>query len=129
MTLKRTILLGLLALPVWAFAENSLVGQWVMPVPNNAQCSEFYHFDANGQFQVQSNQERVTGRYEVVENGGLPQLNFAFTQDNQMVDCFGNNVDQTNTTDRNFMKWQNENLVEWCSDATGQNCPVKLYRQ
>ena len=100
-----------------------------MPVPNNAQCSEYYRFDADGQFAVSSDQERVTGRYDVEVTPSLPKMNVVFSSDNNMTDCFGNTVDQTGQKDTHFLKWDTENTLQLCSDVTGQNCPVKLYRQ
>lgn len=60
MALKQILAVMCLTVPMLAWAENSIVGQWVMPVPNNAQCSEYYRFDTDGQFAVSSDQERVT---------------------------------------------------------------------
>ena len=129
MALKQMLAVMCLSVPVLAWAENSIVGQWVMPVPNNAQCSEYYRFDADGQFAVSSDQERVTGRYDVEVTPSLPKMNVVFSSDNNMADCFGNTVDQTGQNDTHFLKWDTENTLQLCSDVTGQNCPVKLYRQ
>lgn len=130
MVLKRVLLTAMLSLPLAALAEYSMVGQWVMPVANNPQCSEQYQFGDNNEFAVTSGMERAAGRYEQQNNGaGLSQLNVNFTFDNQMTDCFGSNLDQTGMADTHFLKWHNENVVQWCSDVTGQNCPVTLYRQ
>ena len=129
MALKQMLAVMCLSVPVLAWAENSIVGQWVMPVPNNAQCSEYYRFAADGQFAVSSDQERVTGRYDVEVTPSLPKMNVVFSSDNNMTDCFGNTVDQTGQNDTHFLKWDTENTLQLCSDVTGQNCPVKLYRQ
>ena len=129
MALKQMLVVMCLTVPMLAWAENSIVGQWVMPVPNNAQCSEYYRFDADGQFAVSSDQERVTGRYDVEVTPSLPKMNVVFLSDNNMTDCFGNTVDQTGQKDTHFLKWDTENTLQLCSDVTGQNCPVKLYRQ
>ena len=129
MALKQMLAVMCLSVPVLAWAENSIVGQWVMPVPNNAQCSEYYRFDADGQFAVSSDQERVTGRYDVEVTPSLPKMNVVFSSDNNMTDCFGNTVDQTGQNDTHFLKWDTENTLQLCSDVTGLNCPVKLYRQ
>ena len=129
MALKQMLAVMCLTVPMLAWAENSIVGQWVMPVPNNAQCSEYYRFDADGQFAVSSDQERVTGRYDLQATPALTQMNVAFLSDNNMTDCFGNTVDQTGQKDTHFLKWDTENTLQLCSDVTGQNCPVKLYRQ
>ena len=48
MALKQILAVMCLTVPMLAWAENSIVGQWVMPVPNNHQCSEHYRFDADG---------------------------------------------------------------------------------
>ena len=129
MALKQMLAVMCLSVPVLAWAENSIVGQWVMPVPNNAQCSEYYRFDADGQFAVSSDQERVTGSYDVEVTPSLPKMNVVFSSDNNMTDCFGNTVAQTGQNDTHFLKWDTENTLQLCSDVTGQNCPVKLYRQ
>ena len=115
--------------PCWAMAQPSLVGQWVMPVPNNAQCSEFYDFKDNGEVNIRSGLERVSGRYEVLETLGLPQVNVLFIEDNQMPDCFGSNEDQTNQQTTHYLKWESDNHVRYCNDVLGQNCPVGLIRQ
>ena len=129
MALKQILAVMCLTVPMLAVAENSMVGEWAMPVPNNQQCSELYRFDADGQFTVSSDQEQVTGRYDVQATPALSQMNVTFLSDNNMTDCFGNTVDQTGQKDAHFLKWDTENAVQLCSDVTGQNCPVKLYRQ
>lgn len=129
MGLKRVLVAALLSLPLLAVAENTLQGNWVLPAPNNPQCGEHYQFQDGGEFAVNSDQEQVTGRYDVVQTGSLPQLNMVFVTDNNMADCFGNQVDQTGQTDTHFLKWEHENMVQFCSDVLGQNCPVSLYRQ
>ncbi|AUZ04426.1 MULTISPECIES: hypothetical protein [Vitreoscilla] len=118
-----------MAMPAWAVTETNLVGSWAMPVPNNAQCSEYYRFEADGNLQINSALERISARYEVKNTAGLPQMNVVFVEDNGMVDCFGNGANQSGQSTTHFLKWENANHVRYCSDALGQNCPVSLYRQ
>ena len=129
MALKQILAVMCLTVPMLAAAEKSMVGEWAMPVPNDPQCYELNRFDADGQFAVSSDQERVTGRYDLQATPALTQMNVVFLSDNNMTDCFGNTVDQTGQKDAHFLKWDTENAVQLCSDVTGQNCPVKLYRQ
>lgn len=125
-----TVVMAAIAMPAWAVSsETNLIGRWAMPVPNNAQCSEYYHFETDGQLQINSASEHVSARYEVKNTLGLPQMNVVFEKDNGMMDCFGNTANQSGQSTIHFLKWENTNHVRYCTDVLGQNCPVSLYRQ
>ena len=133
---KRLMVLSALAtFSMFTHAESSLAVtalqkhvQWGLVQPGTM-CVESYQFLPNGEVKVESNQERVTGKYSFISKENsfeLPAVVIAFETDNQKADCGGSTANQAGTSTTNFLKRESDQKIYFCLDSLGKNCPVYL---
>lgn len=92
-------------------------------------CVEQYTFKANGEVDIKSHLERITGNYTQLvptQNIELSAVVIRFETDNQQPDCMGNSTNQAGTSTTNFLKKDSDQKIYFCLDAFGKNCPVYL---
>lgn len=109
-----------------------IAGLWAMTIPNKT-CIEYYNFMEDGRFLIKSAQEWTTGTYEYVlpalGDSTLPLLTMTIRYDNNAVDCSGNQVDQSNEVQRQFVRWdQHQRQIEFCGTPEGEECLLALKR-
>lgn len=109
-----------------------IAGLWAMPIPNKS-CIEYYNFMEDGRFLIKSAREWTTGTYEYVlpalGDTTLPLLTMNIRYDNNEVDCSGNQVNQSNEVQRQFIRWdQSKRQIEFCGTPEGEECLLALKR-
>jgi hypothetical protein len=109
-----------------------IAGLWAMSIPNKT-CIEYYNFMEDGRFLIKSAQEWTTGTYEYVlpamGDSTLPLLTMSIRYDNNEVDCSGNQVNQSNEVQRQFIRWdQKKRQIEFCGTPEGEECLLALKR-
>lgn len=115
---------------VSTYTLPNIAGQWqlVLDKPVNPNCQERYNFARDAKFLGSSGAEFTVGRYLYSQvSDGLPALAVQTQYDNNAVDCSGQQVDQTGDMLLTFVK-QEGNVMQWCRDADGKQCPMTLKR-
>lgn len=115
---------------VSTYSLPNIAGQWqlVLDKPVSASCQERYNFGRDAQFLGSSGAEFTTGKYLYSQvSDGLPALAVQTQYDNNAVDCSGNQVDQMGNILLTYVK-QQDNVMQWCNDADGKDCPMTLKR-
>lgn len=100
---------------------------------HESDCQERYNFGVNGKINTVSGQERTSGEYRFayVEEVGLPVLAMITNYDNNLPDCSGYQVDQTNNSLAVYVKLDsrhNPKIMQWCEDKEGQTCRITFER-
>ncbi|NHC03432.1 hypothetical protein G9F31_06570 [Acinetobacter sp. 187] len=101
---------------------------WGLVQPGTA-CVEQYTFKANGEVEIKSHLERITGSYTQLvptQNIELPAVVIRFETDNQQPDCMGDATNQAGKSTTNFLKKGADQKIYFCDDALGKNCSVYL---
>lgn len=133
--MKKILLSLLMIMPLPAIAGNASVVSALKQTPNwglvraGTACIEHYQFLPSGEVKIQSNLERVTGRYSFIEKSSgfeLPAVVISFETDNKQSDCSGDRTDQVGTSTTNFLKKESDQKIFFCLDALGKSCPVYL---
>lgn len=102
--------------------------QWGL-VRTGHSCIEYYQFLPNGEVKIQSNQERILGRYTFLNQANVFELaavKIDFVSDNSKPDCTGDATNQSNQSTVNYLKRKSEREIYFCDDAMGNSCPVYL---
>lgn len=92
-------------------------------------CIEYYQFLPNGEVKIQSNQERILGRYTFLSHANrfeLAAVKIDFVNDNAKPDCTGDATNQSNQSTVNYLKRKSDQEIYFCDDAMGNSCPVYL---
>lgn len=108
-----------------------IAGLWGMEIPNNKKCVEYYNFKLGNQVIVKSADEWSTGAYEYQPSPDdklLGALTMQIKFDNNEKDCSGRKDDQTGEVSQYFVKWQNENTIQFCTAEKASKCFVTLRR-
>lgn len=102
--------------------------QWGL-VRTGHSCIEYYQFLPNGEVKIQSNQERILGRYTFLNHANVFELaavKVDFVSDNGKPDCTGDATNQSNHSTVNYLKRKSDREIYFCDDAMGNSCPVYL---
>ncbi|MDO5651538.1 MAG: hypothetical protein Q4G13_05305 [Moraxella sp.] len=131
--LMAGILGGSTPSPVETYTLPAIAGLWQIELDDVHTCQERYNFGKNGKLNTTSAKEYTVGEYSFsyLENSPLPVLAVMTTQDNNGIDCSGNQVDQTGESFASFVKLDNKHsptVMQWCADPQGNDCPVRLVR-
>lgn len=101
---------------------------WAL-IQNGTSCIEHYDFKSNGEVEIKSHLERITGTYTPFassQNFELSAVVIHFETDNQQPDCMGNATNQAGTSTINFLKKESDQKIYFCDDALGKSCPVYI---
>ncbi len=109
-----------------------IAGLWVYQTPE-MRCGEYYNFDETGNFLIQSGAEWSRGNYtlDLPDAGeeGLPMLTLNIRYENNEMDCSGQQVDQSNQAQRQYVQWQADGRqIRFCGGADGSQCLMTLRR-
>lgn len=109
-----------------------IAGLWVYRTPE-MKCGEYYNFDEQGNFLIQSGAEWSRGNYtlDLPEQGeeGLPLLTLNIRYENNERDCSGQQVDQSNQAQHQYVRsLLGGRQVQFCADAAGVQCLMGLQR-
>ena len=133
-TMKKILLSLLMIMPLSAMADNTSANilqktpNWGLVRAGTA-CIEHYQFLPSGEVKIESNLERVTGRYSFIEKQTgfeLPAVVISFETDNKQPDCANDRTDQTGTASTIFLKKESDQKIFFCLDALGKSCPVYI---
>lgn len=109
-----------------------IMGLWGMEIPTSKQCVEYYNFRQDNGVVIKSADEWSLGQYQyqVPSNRSeqLPALVMQIKYDNNEKDCSGNQVDQTGEVQQFFVKWINQQQIQFCANHNGENCFATLHR-
>lgn len=119
---------------IQSYELPAVSGLWVSDIAKEGKtCHEYYNFGKDGQLNTVSLTEKTKGTYRFVHTDELPlpMLAMATEEDNNQMDCLGNQKDQTGDSMAFFVKLDsrhNPTKMSWCSDPTGKDCFSHLYR-
>lgn len=110
-----------------------ILGLWGMVIPNNNKCVEYYNFRERNEVIVNSGKEWSLGVYDYQPTTDpmrtkLPSLEILVKYENNEKDCSGSKQDQVGETSRVFVRWQDQNTIDFCSSENGDQCFVTLHR-
>ena len=109
-----------------------IMGLWGMEIPNNKKCIEYYNFRSANEVVIRSGQEWSYSVYEYQHSENhkeyLPTLILQIQYDNDEVDCSGQQYDQTGEVSQYFVKWENNNTIDFCASEKGEKCFATLRR-
>jgi len=103
-------------------ADNeSIVGSWSFTYPAT-QCVETYIFNTNNTITITSLDEISTGTYSfanAVNSSNRHSLSFTVLNDNEQVDCEGNNVNDAGRVVDVFAEFVTITQMDWYLQSTG----------
>ena len=109
-----------------------IMGLWGMEIPANQQCIEYYNFRQNNHLVIKSDEEWSIGQYQYQAPNNrseqLPALVMQIKYDNNQKDCSGVVIDQTGEVQQFFVKWVNNQQIQFCANNNGENCFATLNR-
>ena len=109
-----------------------IMGLWGMEITNNKKCIEYYNFRGMSDVVIKSGQEWSYGLYDYQPSEDhkerLPALILQIKYDNNQMDCSGQQQDQTGEVSQYFVKWTNDNTIDFCANEKGEKCFATLRR-
>ncbi|ENW05174.1 hypothetical protein F934_01906 [Acinetobacter beijerinckii ANC 3835] len=109
-----------------------IMGLWGMEIPNNKKCVEYYNFRGSNEVVIKSGQEWSYGLYDYQPSEDhkerLPALALQIKYDNNLMDCSGQQQDQTGEVSQYFVKWSNDHTIDFCANEKGEKCFATLRR-
>lgn len=112
--------------------HSEIMGLWGMDIPNNHKCVEYYNFRSNNDVIIKSAQEWSNGLYDYQNSDDhkerLPILTLQIKYDNNAKDCSGIQEDQTGEVSQYFIKWSDQNTINFCTSEKGEQCFATLHR-
>ena len=113
-------------------SRPEIMGLWGMEITNNKKCVEYYNFRGMSDVVIKSGQEWSYGLYDYQpsedHNERLPALILQIKYDNNQMDCSGQQQDQTGEVSQYFVKWANDNIINFCANEKGEKCFATLRR-
>ena len=113
-------------------SRPEIMGLWGMEITNNKKCVEYYNFRGMSDVVIKSGQEWSYGLYDYQpsedHNERLPALILQIKYDNNQMDCSGQQQDQTGEVSQYFVKWANDNIINFCVNEKGEKCFATLRR-
>ena len=113
-------------------SRPEIMGLWGMEITNNKKCVEYYNFRGMSDVVIKSGQEWSYGLYDYQpsedHNERLPALILQIKYDNNQMDCSGQQQDQTGEVSQYFVKWANDNTINFCANEKGEKCFATLRR-
>ena len=113
-------------------SRPEIMGLWGMEITNNKKCVEYYNFRGMSNVVIKSGQEWSYGLYDYQpsedHNERLPALILQIKYDNNQMDCSGQQQDQTGEVSQYFVKWANDNTINFCANEKGEKCFATLRR-
>lgn len=110
-----------------------IMGLWGMEIPQNQSCVEYYNFSGENSMVIKSADEWSIAQYQYEapsnRSESLPMLIFKISYDNNEMDCSGVKQDQSNELSKFFVKWVNQNQIQFCATQRGENCFATLNKQ
>lgn len=107
---------------------NNIVAMWTFVYPN--QCVETYEFDANGNFEINSADSFIAGRYQfdsTVNAGSRHSLTLTIEQQNLENDCENSYEDVVGGVLDVFASFSGNNM-QWFENETGGTALISLQR-
>lgn len=112
--------------------RHEIMGLWGMEIPKNPKCIEYYNFSTASDVIVNSDKEWSIGQYQYQAPNNrseqLPALVMQIKYDNNQKDCSGVVIDQTGEVQQFFVKWVNNQQIQFCANNNGENCFATLNR-
>lgn len=110
-----------------------ILGLWGMEIPNNRKCTEYYNFRGGNEVIVNSAKEWSAGLYDYQPSPDntlekLPTLVMQIKYENNQVDCSGQQEDQSGEVSQYYVKWKNNNTINFCSAEQPNQCFATLHR-
>ena len=113
-------------------SRPEIMGLWGMEITNNKKCIEYYNFRGMSDVVIKSGQEWSYGLYDYQPSEDhkerLPALILQIKYDNNQMDCSGQQQDQTGEVSQYFVKWTNDNTIDFCANEKGEKCFATLRR-
>ena len=110
-----------------------IMGLWGMEIPQNQSCVEYYNLSSQNSMVIKSADEWSIAQYQYEapsnRSESLPMLIFKISYDNNEMDCSGVKQDQSNELSKFFVKWVNQNQIQFCGTQRGENCFATLNKQ
>ncbi|WP_445115937.1 hypothetical protein [Acinetobacter sp. WZC-1] len=110
-----------------------ILGLWGMVIPKNKKCTEYYNFRGDNQVVVHSAKEWSTGIYDYQpspDNTATkpPALILQMKYENNQVDCSGNREDQSGEISQYYVRWKDNNTINFCASEEADKCFATLHR-
>ena len=110
-----------------------ILGLWGMEIPNNKKCVEYYNFRGGNEVVVNSGKEWSVGLFDYQPSPDntmekLPALIMQIKYENNQVDCSGNQEDQSGEVSQYFVRWKNNNTINFCASEKQDKCFATLHR-
>ncbi len=110
-----------------------ILGLWGMEIPNNKKCVEYYNFRGANEVVVNSGKEWSVGLFDYQPSPDntmekLPALIMQIKYENNQVDCSGNQEDQSGEVSQYFVRWKNNNTLNFCASEKQDKCFATLHR-
>lgn len=110
-----------------------ILGLWGMEIPNNKKCVEYYNFRGGNEVVVNSGKEWSAGLYDYQPSPDNskdkpPALIMQIKYENNEVDCSGRQENQAGEVSQYFVRWKNNNTINFCASEKEEQCFATLNR-
>ena len=110
----------------------AIMGLWGMEIPTNKKCTEYYNFRGNNEVIVNSAKEWSTGLYDYQPSTETkeksPALLMQIKYENNEMDCSGRQEDQSGEVSQYFVRWKDQNTINFCATDGVDKCFAVLHR-
>nr|WP_174505836.1 hypothetical protein [Acinetobacter sp. Marseille-Q1620] len=113
-------------------SRPAIMGLWGMVIPENKKCTEYYNFRGGNEVIVNSAKEWSAGVYDYQPSTEtkekLPALIMQIKYENNEIDCSGRQEDQSGEVSQYFVRWKDNNTINFCASDGVDKCFAVLHR-